>query len=107
MELIEVPQLIRNAERFREVVTILTRHGLADWMSGVPSIWPDRLRGAVADESMTTAERVRVAFEDLGTTFIKLGQVLSTREDLVGRELACELAQLRANTPSDPSDEVI
>ncbi|PHQ32257.1 ABC1 kinase family protein [Rhodopirellula bahusiensis] len=107
MELIEVPQLIRNAERFREVVTILTRHGLADWMSGVPSIWPDRLRGAVADDSMTTAERVRVAFEDLGTTFIKLGQVLSTREDLVGRELACELAQLRANTPSDPSDEVI
>mgnify|MGYP003144273651 CR=1 FL=1 len=106
MELIEVPQLIRNAERFREVVTILTRHGLADWMSGVPSIWPERLRGS-ADESMTTAARIRVAFEELGTTFIKLGQVLSTREDLVGRELACELAQLRANTPSDPADVVI
>lgn len=106
MELIEVPQLIRNAERFREVVTILTRHGLADWMSGVPSIWPERLRGA-ADESMTTAGRIRVAFEELGTTFIKLGQVLSTREDLVGSELACELAQLRANTPSDPPDVVI
>ncbi|EMI25261.1 ABC1 kinase family protein [Rhodopirellula europaea] len=106
MELIEVPQLIRNAERFREVVTILTRHGLADWMSGVPSIWPERLRDS-ADESMTTAARIRVAFEELGTTFIKLGQVLSTREDLVGRELACELAQLRANTPSDPADVVI
>ncbi|WDQ14919.1 ABC1 kinase family protein [Rhodopirellula sp. P2] len=107
MELIEVPQLIRNAERFREVVTILARHGLADWISGVPSVWRERLRVGRDDESLTTAERIRVAMTDLGTTFIKLGQVLSTREDLVGTELACELAQLRANTPSDPPEAVI
>jgi ubiquinone biosynthesis protein len=107
MELIEVPQLIRNADRFREVVTILARHGLADWISGVPSVWRERLRVGRDDESLTTPQRIRVAMTDLGTTFIKLGQVLSTREDLVGTELARELAQLRANTPSDPPEAVI
>ncbi|MFG0264855.1 MAG: ABC1 kinase family protein [Rhodopirellula sp. JB055] len=107
MELIEVPQLIRNADRFREVVTTLARHGLADWISGVPSVWRERLRVGRDDESLTTPQRIRVAMTDLGTTFIKLGQVLSTREDLVGPELAREFAQLRANTPSDPPDAVI
>ncbi len=39
---------------------------------------------------------------ELGTTFIKLGQVLSTRPDLVGTELADEQAALRTGTPPDP-----
>jgi len=107
LDLIEVPQLIRNADRFREVVTILARHGLADWVSGVPTAWLDRLRGVSAGKSLTTDQRIRIAFTELGTTFIKLGQVLSTREDLVGAELAAEFAQLRAHTPSDPSAEVV
>ena len=38
---------------------------------------------------------------ELGTTFIKLGQVLSTRPALVGKKLADQLAQLRADTPAD------
>lgn len=44
---------------------------------------------------------------DLGTTFVKLGKVLSTREDLVETELASELAQLPAHTSSDSPDDVI
>ncbi len=107
MEWIEVPQLIRNADRFREVVTIMAKHGLADWMSGNPACWIGRIRGAPEVESMSTGERIRVAMTELGTTFIKLGQVLSTRPDLVGPDLANEFAKLRANAPSDPPDVVV
>lgn len=110
MDISEVPQLVRNADRFREVVAVLAKHGLADWLSHVPLSWLDRFRGNSSDEageSLTTEQRVRVALTELGTTFIKLGQVLSTRPDLVGQTLADELAQLRANTPADEPDAVI
>ena len=44
--------------------------------------------------------------EELGSAYIKLGQMLSTRPDLVGIEIATELQQLRDNTPITPFDEI-
>jgi ubiquinone biosynthesis protein len=44
-----------------------------------------------------------MALTELGTTFIKFGQMLSTRADLVGHEVAAELAHLQSNTPPDPA----
>jgi len=46
--------------------------------------------------------RIRLALIELGPTFIKLGQVLSTRGDLVGVSLAKELEKLQADVPADP-----
>jgi ubiquinone biosynthesis protein len=51
-------------------------------------------------------ERVRLAFTELGTTFIKLGQVLSPRPDLAGPEIARELARLQADAPADPPEVI-
>lgn len=110
MDLIDVPKLVRNADRFREVVAVLAKHGLANWLSSVPLPWLDRLRSGSTDsvdEKLTTEQRIRIALTELGTTFIKLGQVLSTRPDLVGQSLADELASLRANTPADEPEAVI
>jgi ubiquinone biosynthesis protein len=50
--------------------------------------------------------RIRLVLTELGTTFIKLGQVLSTRADLVGKALADELAKLRDDVAADPPDVV-
>jgi len=50
--------------------------------------------------------RVRMALTELGPTFIKLGQVLSLRPDLVGSDLAAELQSLQANVPADSFDSV-
>ena len=101
MDLMGIPQLVRNAERFRHVIAVLAKHGLADWLSTVPMPWLDQIFRAKTTETLTTEQRIRVAMTELGTTFIKLGQVLSTRPDLVGKKLADELAQLRADTPAD------
>lgn len=50
--------------------------------------------------------RIRNVLEQLGPAYIKLGQMLSTRPDLVGIEIAEELQQLRDNTPVTPFDEM-
>lgn len=51
------------------------------------------------------AVRLRLALEDLGPIFIKLGQMLSTRKDLLPDDLATELSKLQDNVPPFPSDE--
>jgi len=47
------------------------------------------------------ATRIRLAVTELGTTYIKFGQMLSTRPDLVGQEVADELAKLQDGVPPD------
>ena len=58
----------------------------------------------LANQSRET--RIRLAMEELGPAFIKLGQVLSTRPDQVGAALAHELQKLQANVPADPPEVV-
>ena len=50
--------------------------------------------------------RIRKVLEELGPAYIKLGQMLSTRPDLVGNEIAEELQSLRDNTPTTPFNEI-
>ena len=59
---------------------------------------------AFLDESVPL--RIRKVLEELGPAYIKLGQMLSTRPDLVGIEIAEELQKLRDNTPTTPFDEI-
>ena len=100
-----IDRLERNAHRVREMAGVLVRYGLADWLRQIPgSRLQEWLRDAeghtIADLSMP--ERIRLALTELGTTFIKLGQMLSTRPDLVGQDLARELVRLQSGTPPDP-----
>ena len=62
------------------------------------------LRGSACQEipEPGTAARIRLAVTELGGTFIKFGQMLSTRPDLVGQDVARELTHLQSNTPADP-----
>src|SRR5205807_7572096 len=93
-----------NARRLTEIVSVLSRYGLADWLAGLNYEWlQGRLVSCNGERlgKLTHEARIRLALTELGTTFIKLGQILSTRPDLVGPELADELGQLRSNTPPD------
>src|SRR5438270_10600007 len=104
MKLTSIPQFARNANRLREIVTILSKYGLADWISRLDldfakGLFKGRDGAGLAD--LTRETRIRLALIDLGTTFIKLGQMLSTRPDLVGAKLANELSALQDNAPAD------
>jgi ubiquinone biosynthesis protein len=105
MNLTSIPQLARNANRVREILTVLARYGLADWVSRIDL---DLARGILRVATgrkltdLTHETRVRLALSELGTTFIKLGQMLSTRPDLVGPKMARELSLLQDSAPADP-----
>lgn len=104
-----LPQYYRNLRRWTEILSVLSKYGLADWLSRVNvEFVKDRIRspdgGSLARESHET--RIRMALEELGPTFIKLGQLLSTRSDVIGHALADELAKLQAHTKADPQDYV-
>ncbi|MBQ8016734.1 MAG: AarF/ABC1/UbiB kinase family protein [Methanobrevibacter sp.] len=60
--------------------------------------------GYFPDESVPL--RIRKVLEELGPAYIKLGQMLSTRPDLVGKDISEELQKLRDNTPVTPFDEI-
>ena len=109
MKLSSIPQIRRHAGRWAEISTVLFKYGLAAWIERLgPDFAKDLLKArggaAIAREPWET--RLRMALAELGPTFIKLGQILSTRPDLVGVKLAEEFQQLRENVPADPPEVV-
>lgn len=102
-------RLERNMHRAGEIIGVLAKYGLADWVKGLNLSWIQERFKSIDGQSisrLTIGERVRLAFTELGTTFIKLGQMLSTRPDLVGPDVARELAHLQTAVPADPHDTV-
>ncbi|MGN6675350.1 MAG: ABC1 kinase family protein [Thermomicrobiales bacterium] len=100
-----------RATRYREIAAVLMRHGLA-WLIAVLELdrfigLPWRLVGRRRElHAPTTPEQLRQALEELGPTFIKLGQVLSTRPDLLPPEYQRELAKLQDRAPAVAVSEV-
>jgi ubiquinone biosynthesis protein len=99
-----------GAKRLSDVGAILAKYGLAEWLNESNSGWfARRLRGDDGERlnQLSTAERVRLALTEFGTTGIKLGQMLSTRPDLLGPKLTGELSKLQADTPPDNVEQVV
>lgn len=106
--------LIQNRSRIHEIAVVLARYGFGTLAAhfasaaagGEGSSVPERLLARMADPAvtaMTTGERIRAALTDLGTTFVKFGQMLSQRPDIVGHDVAAELTGLQTSVPPDPS----
>ena len=85
--------------RLREIISVLVKYQFGNILeqSGIKKSFNLKfLRSDNFEELDETApERLRLVLEELGTTFIKVGQVLSTRPDLVGKRVADELAKLQ------------
>jgi ubiquinone biosynthesis protein len=81
----------QNVQRFDEIVRVLAKYGLADWLGDRgPSFIRRRFVTAEGENvaALPVEVRIRMALTELGTTFIKLGQMMSQRPDMVGPELA-------------------
>lgn len=98
---------VRHLRRFRQIAQILARHGfgeLVDLLEATP-ISP-LARILRRHPSPGTPQRLRMALEELGPTFVKLGQVLSTRPDLFPPAYIAELAKLQDTVPPAPWEPV-
>ncbi len=107
-------RLLRNLRRSREIVTVLVNYGFDDLVDqlGLRRYlrWGRRLifwKRSEPEIKLTRAKRIRLALESLGVTFIKFGQVVSTRPDLVPRDVIRELSKLQERVPSFPSEIAI
>lgn len=107
--IIALPGMARQMGRLRQVLSVAVRYGFGHVLdrTGLGSLV--RLRaGVTEDEELARRRwevRIRMALEELGPTFVKLGQLLATRPDLVPLSLIEELRQLQDNVP--PFDAAI
>lgn len=104
---------IQNLKRTREILGVLLKYGLEDLVSNTSLqnlITKNRKLKWLRDDKpildYTRWERIRLACEDLGPTFIKFGQVLSNRPDLLPDDFIIELQKLQSEVPPFPFNQV-
>jgi ubiquinone biosynthesis protein len=98
-----------QAQRYRQISRVLARHGLGFFISvaGLQRFVPlQRIFNRGYEQPLSRPEHVRQALEELGPTFIKLGQIVSTRADLLPVAYQVELAKLQDAAPALKSSVV-
>ncbi len=103
--------MVSHLDRYREIAETLARHGLgvligASGMERWVTFPRALVRRSRRDQPYSTAEHLRLALEELGPTFVKLGQLLSTRSDLLPPAYLVELARLQDALPPVPGQVV-
>lgn len=103
----------RNLNRYRQILTILFKYGFGDVVDrlridqylevGLQMISRKRRENM---EKLSRAERIRLLFEELGPTFIKFAQIMSTRPDLIPADIIREFEKLQDDVPPFSFDEV-
>ncbi|RAP52977.1 MAG: ABC transporter, partial [Methanosphaera sp. rholeuAM130] len=92
---------INSRDRFNEIVKVAKKHNLGKLLRASSK----RKDDGSYDEDIDISG-LRLAMEELGPAFVKLGQILCTRPDLVGVEMAEDLKKLRDDTKTTPFDEM-
>ncbi|MDU4961846.1 MAG: AarF/ABC1/UbiB kinase family protein [Sporomusaceae bacterium] len=102
---------VRHLNRYREIAAALLSQGF-DYIAeeiGLSRKLPyyQRLQPRFGDEKKGgIGERLRLVFEQLGPTYVKFGQIASTRPDLLPPEIICELEKLQDNVPGVPFEAI-
>ncbi len=101
----------RTVKRILSIQRVLVRYGLDVFIKETHLLRPLRfffyLLPRRRDTSAPLGERIRLALEELGPIFVKFGQAVSTRRDLLPRDIADELAKLQDRVPPFPAEEAI
>ena len=101
----------RTLLRIVRIQRVLVKYGLDEIIAATHLLRPLRYFFVLAprrrDRSAPLGERIRLALEELGPIFVKFGQAISTRRDLLPPDIAVELARLQDRVPPFPSDQAV
>jgi len=96
---------VRDLDRLRQIAGVLARHGFGEIVQRA-GFGPQLGVGKKGDESETRAiglgQRIRMTLTELGPSFVKLGQIVSTRADLIPPDIIEELQKLQDEVPPVP-----
>lgn len=103
--------MTKNFLHLLRIARALTRHGLDEFVSALhlfrPYAFLFKLIPVRRQRELPRGERLRMALEELGPVFVKFGQVLSTRPDLLPADIAQSLVKLQDQVPPFPGDEAV
>ncbi len=94
----QLGQAVKNVQRLKVIISVFAKHGFIDIVDrmNLGKFFPGRLRVyAESQAEKTIPARLRLAFEELGPTFVKFGQLLSTRSDLLPESYIEEFTRLQ------------
>lgn len=99
---------VRDLGRLREIATVLARHGFGELVqrTGLGGLGLSRSDKSPTEARPSTAVRIRRVLEELGPSFVKLGQIVSTRADLVPEDIITELKRLQDDVPPVAFDQM-
>ena len=102
-----------HGKRYREIISVFSKYGFETILEQVgvyKHIGLNKIKIRVGNETislqLSSGERLRMALEELGPTFIKVGQVLSTRSDLLPADIVEELKNLQKSVQPFPFSQV-
>jgi len=102
----------RHLQRYQKIVVVFARHGFGSFLETLQlnrylPINPNLFHKRAQPEQISPAEHFRLALEELGPTFIKLGQILSTRPDLFPADFVLELSKLQDRVPPNSWEQIL
>jgi ubiquinone biosynthesis protein len=108
MQVLKISRRYKNITRLVRIVSIIGKYGFSAFLKQISAglgALPAKILSVRQEKSLinlTQPERVRLAVEELGPAFIKMGQLLSLRPDIIPPEYAGELEKLQDRTPPVP-----
>jgi ubiquinone biosynthesis protein len=101
--------MVTRIRRYAQIVDVLSQYGFG---IGLEKVFPGKARFRIptagkASETSTVYERIRLALEDLGPTFVKFGQIMSTRTELLPPEMIEQLKKLQDHAKPIPFSQVM
>lgn len=106
--MVSIVHAARDIGRLRDISRVLVRHGFGEVVArlgiGRRSEHPTEGQPSSASENLSV--RLRRVLEDLGPSFVKLGQIASTRADLFPAEIIAELRKLQDSVPEVPYEKI-
>jgi len=99
---------LAKLNRFKDIVTTLLKYGLDEAVQRLNFPGAKLIKRIyTVEREMGIYERIRCVLEDLGPTFVKFGQIMSLRPDLLPSELLFELSKLQDEVPPEETSQII